>query len=233
MGAPIVRSMEEAGVAAARRRFLDERRAICEQRMDSLHAPTYDQRWGSYINPTHRACVEAVLARVPVGGLVLDAACGTGKYWPMILDAGIRVVGVDQSEAMLKVAQAKHPGVSVTHTALQDLSASLAVTADGLICVDAMENVGPEDWPAVLDALASTLRPGSPAYITVELREDDLTMAPESATAPLVEGEVLEEGAYHFYPSIDRARSWLTEHGFTVTSQTEGDGYHHFVLARC
>jgi hypothetical protein len=122
--------------------------------------------------------------------------------------------------------------VSITHSALQDLSASLAVTADGLICVDAMENVGPEDWPAVLHGLASTLRPGSPAYFTVELPEDDITMDSQAVTAPLVEGEVLEDGAYHFYPPIDTARSWLTEHGFIVTSETEGDGYHHFLLAR-
>ena len=106
------------------------------------------------------------------------------------------------------------------------------MTADGLICVDAMENVGPEDGPAVLDGLASTLRPGSPAYFTVELPEDDIAMDPEADGVPLVEGEVLEGGAYHFYPPIDMARSWLTEHGFTVTSETEGDGYHHFLLAR-
>jgi ubiquinone/menaquinone biosynthesis C-methylase UbiE len=105
--------MEEAGLAAARRRFLDERRAICEQRMDTLHAANYDQRWGSYINPTHRACVDALLALLPSGGLVLDAACGTGKYWPMILGAGLRVMGVDQSQGMLKFAAAKHPEVSV------------------------------------------------------------------------------------------------------------------------
>ena len=93
--------MEEAGRAAVRRRFLDERRAICEQRMDTLHAPIYDERWGSYIIPMHRACVEAVLALVPAGGLVLDAACGTGKYWPTLLDAGLQVMGLDQSQAML------------------------------------------------------------------------------------------------------------------------------------
>jgi SAM-dependent methyltransferase len=224
--------MDEAGLAALRRRFLDERRAICEQRMDTLHAPTYDERWGSYINPTHQACVDAVLALVPSGGLVLDAACGTGKYWQMILDAGLQVTGVDQSRAMLQVAQAKFPGVSVTHAALQNLGPRLAVTVDGLICVDAMENVGPEDWPVVLDGLASTLRPGSPAYFTVELPEDNITMDPEAATVPVAEGEVLEGGAYHFYPPIDTARSWLTEHGFTVTSETEGDGYQHLLVAR-
>ena len=110
--------------------------------MDTLHAPIYDERWGSYIIPTHRACVEAVLALVPAGGLVLDAACGTGKYWPTLLDAGLQVMGLDQSQAMLAAAQAKHPSVSVTHAALQNMGASLAGTVDGLICVDGVSTRG-------------------------------------------------------------------------------------------
>jgi 2-polyprenyl-3-methyl-5-hydroxy-6-metoxy-1,4-benzoquinol methylase len=225
--------MSEEGHAALRQ-FLDERRAICEQRMNTLHAPTYDERWGSYINPTHRRCVEALLERVGSGGTILDAACGTGKYWPMLLAAGVRVVGVDQSQAMLEVARGKHPEVPVIHAALQDLAAGIDLTKslDGLLCIDAMENVGPEDWPVVLDGLASALRPGSPAYLTVEVPEDDITMEPGAETAPLVEGEVLEEGGYHYYPSTETARSWLIDHGFTASSETEGDGYHHFLLTR-
>jgi cyclopropane fatty-acyl-phospholipid synthase-like methyltransferase len=225
-------SDEVAG--SVRRRFLDDRRAICEQRMDTLHAPTYDERWGSYINQTHQRCVEALLARLGRGALVLDAACGTGKYWAILLEAGVRVVGIDQSSAMLRVAQAKHPSVPITHASLQDLRtrADLTPPVDGLVCIDALENVGPEDWPGVVEGLAGMLRPGSPAYVTVELPEHDLTLDDEAGAAPLVAGEVLENGSYHYYPSIDRARSWLTHYGFSVWGEAEGDGYHHFLLER-
>jgi hypothetical protein len=54
----------------------------------------------------------------------------------------------------------------------------------------------------------------------------------DADSAPLVDGEVLEDGAYHFYPSPDRARAWLVGHGFKVWSEVEGDGYQHFLLAR-
>lgn len=226
--------MDAEGPATLRRRFLDERRAICEHRMDTLHAPTYDDRWGSYINRTHQRCVEALLERLHPDAVVLDAACGTGKYWPMLLAAGVQVLGVDQSQAMLVVARQKHPTVPVLHAGLQDIQTSIGVIEplDGLLCIDAMENVGPEDWPVVLTGFASALRPGSPAYLTVELPEDGITMDPDADSAPLVEGEVLEGGAYHYYPSPDTARSWLMGHGFTVWSETEGDGYHHFLLTR-
>jgi hypothetical protein len=43
------------------------------------------------------------------GGTVLDAACGTGKYWPALLAAGLQVTGVDQSAGMLAQASRKHP----------------------------------------------------------------------------------------------------------------------------
>jgi hypothetical protein len=36
---------------ADRRRFLDERREICRQRFDTMHAPVYDDSWGGYVNP--------------------------------------------------------------------------------------------------------------------------------------------------------------------------------------
>jgi SAM-dependent methyltransferase len=202
--------------------------------MDTIHARTYDDRWGSYINPSHRMCVEAVVERLPTGAAILDAACGTGKYWAMLLTAGVHVVGVDQSQLMLEVAKHQRPTVPVIHASLQDIASSIEVTRplDGLLCVDAMENVGPEDWPVVLDGLASVLRPGAPAYVTVELPEGDITMDAEAESAPLVDGEVLEDGAYHFCPSPDAARAWLLEHRFRAWSETEGDGYHHFLLTR-
>jgi 2-polyprenyl-3-methyl-5-hydroxy-6-metoxy-1,4-benzoquinol methylase len=199
--------------------------------MDTLHAPVYDERWGASINQTHRACVEALLGRVRRGGVVLDAACGTGKYWTMLLGAGVDVVGMDQSTAMLQVARAKHPSVPVTHAALQDLaSLDLVGAMDGVVCIDAMENVGPEDWPGVVAGLAAVLRPTAPAYVTIELPDDDIVLDVEADAAPLVAGEVLEDGGYHFYPPVDTARAWLTDHGFTLWSETEGDGYHHFLL---
>lgn len=217
----------------ARRRFLDERRAICEQRMDTLHAPVYDQRWGSYINPTHRESLLRLVSRLKPPAVVLDAACGTGKYWDTLIQAGLGVVGVDLSRGMLAVAVSKHPEVPTYHSSLQDLPALLRTIepVDALLCIDAMECVGPEDWPTVVAGLADGLKPGGLAYLTVELADADITMDDGAAQWPLVPGEVIEGGGYHFYPSIDQARNWLTGAGFDVWSEAKGDGYHHFLLA--
>lgn len=194
--------------------------------MDTLHAPTYDERWGAYVNEAHGRCVQALIARLAPGSVVLDAACGTGKYWEMLLSAGLGIVGVDQSSRMLELASRKHPEVPVSHGSLQDLvaRADLGSAMDALLCIDAMENVGPEDWPGVVKGFAAVLRPGAPAYVTVELPEDDIVMDEDAVTAPLVAGEVLEGGAYHFYPSADQAREWLTERASTSGTSWKATG---------
>ncbi len=61
-----------------------------------------------------------------------DAACGTRTYWATLLEAGLEVVGTDQSLAMLDVAGGKHPEVTVHRVALQDLAAAGPTTTTRL-----------------------------------------------------------------------------------------------------
>src|SRR5579884_1957720 len=108
---------------ADRTAWINERRRVAEERMDRLWAPIYDHQWGGYINPTHRRMVERVLALAPGSPRVLDAACGTGKYWPLLLDAGARVSGIDMSAGMLRRAAEKFPTVTTRKLGLQELDA--------------------------------------------------------------------------------------------------------------
>ena len=210
----------------SRQAFLDGRRAICRQRFDELHASRYDEQWG-HVNPTHARFVERLVGQLSAGDRVLDAGCGTGKYWPALLAAGLEVFGVDQSAGMLSRAAAKHPGVATRRLALQDLAAAneLREGCDGLLCVDVLENVGPEDWPGVLAGLVRTLRPDGLGYITVEIPDQ-----PVHAERPLAPGEVIEDGAYHYYPDEDSVRSWLAEAGFAIEAEEVGDGYWHLLV---
>ena len=216
---------------ADRRRFLDERREICRQRFDTMHAPVYDDRWGGYVNPTHDACLRRLVAALPAGARVLDAACGTGKYWPTLLEAGLEVVGTDQSQAMLDVAIGKHPEVTVHRVALQDLAAAGPTGFDAVLCIDAMENVGPEDSPGVVVGLRGSLVPDGAAYLTVELPDPAEPDDQDELDAPLVTGEVVSGGAYHYYPSVADAVTVLREGGFRVDELLEGDGYAHVLLS--
>ncbi len=104
---------------------------------------------------------------------------------------------------------------------------------DGLICMDAMEYIFPEDWPVVLNNFHRALKPGAPLYLTVELAaEPDIRAAFEAGKQqglPVVEGEWAHEGGYHYYPSIAQVQAWMLEAKFRVIEEATGDEYYHLL----
>jgi SAM-dependent methyltransferase len=211
-----------------------ERRQITEERFDTLYAATYDQD-DVPITPTHRRFVTDLIERCPPGGRILDAACGTGKYFAMLLDAGRQPVGADQSGGMLAQARRKFPHVAVEKVGLQELS--YTAEFDGVMCVDAMENVFPEDWPRVLANLRQALRLGGHLYLTVEqIDQRELEAVFVEATTqglPVVRGEHTSRGGgYHYYPRLDQVAAWVRDAGLQVIEDghSEGDGYGYYHL---
>jgi cyclopropane fatty-acyl-phospholipid synthase-like methyltransferase len=213
-----------------------------DERQEDVYSPVYDEQWGE-IGDTHRDFLTTILSKVPEGGRILDAACGTGKYVQMVLASGRSVLGTDHSAGQLRVANEKFPEVPTEKHELRDLP--FEETFDGVICVDAMEFVPPEDWPIVLERFRSALRPEGWLYLTIERVDPSEVLAATERTRasglPVVEGEALwddPEGAYyHHYPSMDRVRGWLTDAGFEIVEEAEGpwedEGYaYHHVLAR-
>ena len=91
-----------------RRTWLTELRRENEAQENTLSS-ALDARWGD-IGATHRSYLELFLSKLPPGGDVLDAACGTGKYFGLVLDSGRHVTEVDQ-EGHLAAARAKFPQV--------------------------------------------------------------------------------------------------------------------------
>lgn len=210
------------------------------EEQESALAPEYDEHWGR-MGDAHRAFVERFCSSLPAGGRVLDAACGTGKYFGLVLGSGRSVTGSDHAQGSLDRAREKFPGVPTEKHDLQELP--FEGEFDGVMCVDAMEFVPPEEWPAVLDGFRRALRPGGWVYLTVELLpEAEIAAANAEARAaglPVVDGDVIwrdPEPYYHHYPSLDRVRAWLSASGFVVEEELEGswdDGYaYHHILAR-
>ncbi len=217
-----------------RTQWRKERRLWNEVQTDVMYARQYDQHWGSYISPSHRDMLERFLDLCPQGGSLLDAACGTGKYWPILLARGFSVYGTDHSRQMLHSAQAKFPEVSVEHVGLQEIS--FVDTFDGIMCMDAMEMVFPEDWPAILHHFAGALHERGPLYLTVAVITkkalDVAYQAGQRLGLPLIYGEFAHHGGYHYYPNDEQVRAWLAETQFTVLDVTEGDKYRHYLAKK-
>ena len=220
-----------------RQSWLAERRSAVVASYDR-EAPDFDEH--PYPADTQQEWVARLLRTVPAGGTVLDAPCGTGRYFPMVAAAGLRVAGVDQSPGMLAQARARGIAYSLDRTALQDLS--YAGEFDAVMTIDAMENVPPEDWPAVVANLRRAVRPGGHLYMTVEeVSQRHVEQAFQSLSArglPAVPGEIVEGdvAGYHYYPGRERAVGWFAAEGLAVVDedykQEDGWGYRHFLLRR-
>lgn len=110
---------------------------------------------------------------------VLDLACGTGTIAVELARRGYRVIGLDISEEMLAVADAKarEAGVEVFFTC-QDLRAfRLPEEADAAVCLfDSLNYLtSPKELGEALECVARALRPGAPflfdLHTEVRLRE--------------------------------------------------------------
>ena len=226
--------------SADRAEWIRELRRRDEEQEDAL-ADVYDARWGE-IEDTHRAFVERFLSMLPLRATVLDAACGTGTYFPLVLASGRSVFGVDHSGACLATSAAKFADVPTAKCDLQDLP--YVEEFYGVMCVDAMEFVPPEDWPAIMGRFRRALRRRGVLYLTIELAPADQVLAlneqARRSGVPVVDGEVFwdePDGYYHHHPTMQRVRTWITDAGFAIQEEEEGpwheEGYaYHHVLAR-
>jgi cyclopropane fatty-acyl-phospholipid synthase-like methyltransferase len=152
----------------------------------------------------------------------------------MILESRRAVHGIDQSQQILLRASAKFPDVPVEKLGLQEIR--FVEAFDGIICMDAMEFVFPEDWPRVVENFHRALKPSGHLYFTVELIDEaELRASMEAARAndlPIVEGELAHGDGYHYYPKIEQVRVWTEAAQLVILEEAVGDDYHHFLTRK-
>jgi SAM-dependent methyltransferase len=216
--------------------WLKQMQRECEQLYDR-DAPLYWEKYGLYSNITHQQFIKDFLGRLPPKSMILDAACGAGRYVPFLLEAGHSVMGVDQSGGMLERAREKFPEAQFEKLGLQEMA--FEGVFDGAICMDAMENVPPEDWPLVLGNFHRALKESGYFYFTVETiemaDEGEIRQAFERARGaglPVVYGEWPDEAVYHYHPANQQVREMAQQAGFEVLKEANGELWYYHVLAR-
>ena len=199
-----------------RAEWLKQMRSMAEALYDQV-SPQYWVSFGLSEDGTHRAFLQKFLERVAPGGgagrsdsagqsgVILSAACGAGRYEGPLLEAGHRVVGIDQSAGMLARArehfpEAQYPQLRYEKMGLQEMA--FCEVFDGVICMDAMEHVSPEDYPGILRGFQEALKPGGVLYFTADTTDtakaDNVDVAAVYARAkarglPVVYGEWVDE----------------------------------------
>lgn len=135
--------------------------AISAERAYEALAPFYDRLTAESDYEAWADTVEPVLRRHGDGGRrLLDMACGTGESLLPFLRRGYAVTGCDLSEAMLRQARAKAPGVRLVRadvTALPPLGRFDVVT-----CFDDSLNYlcSPEELETAFRSARRSLAPG-------------------------------------------------------------------------
>jgi SAM-dependent methyltransferase len=214
--------------------WLKERRREAEERYSTWWAPLYSEKWGVYPNASHLQFIQRFTDLIPQNSVILDAACGAGRYLPQLLGKGYSLIGIDQAQGMLARAREKFPEVRFEKVGLQEMP--YQEVFDGTICMDALEHVCPEDWPVVLSNFQRALKGQGFLYFTVEIADEaEVKSAFDQAQGlglPVVYGEWVNDDVYHYYPSLEQVREWVQQAGLVILKEGEGDGYHHFLMRK-
>lgn len=102
----------------------------------------------------------ALVAGLPSRARVLDHGCGAGLPTAgQLTDEGLEVLGVDESERMLRLARERVPAARFEQRDLRDLDPALG-TLDAITSFFALLMLSRADIPEVLTGLAARMREG-------------------------------------------------------------------------
>ncbi|ACQ82304.1 Methyltransferase type 11 [Beutenbergia cavernae DSM 12333] len=162
-------------------------------------APTYDAGpngfWGM-----EEPLVRPLMAQVPPGSVVMDAACGTGRHTSWLAEQGYDVLGVDRSPDMLAIAREKVPSARFAQGAVHELPVAEA-SVDLVVVTLALSHV--RDLGPSFAEFARVLRPGGHLVIS-----DTRGLFLGSPLYPLIEGA---DGEFGYLPNWRHATSEYLE----------------------
>lgn len=104
----------------------------------------------------------------PKGKIILDAACGPGKYAEVLMAQGAEVTGFDMSPKMVALAKERNPdsGKFFVHDLEEPLNDFEDETFDIVLCALAFHYL--ENWEKAIQEFRRVLKPGGQLVISIE-----------------------------------------------------------------
>ncbi len=171
------------------------------------------------IRPDKQVVMDAFLGKLPNHPSVLEAGCGAGRHAKALSDKGAKVVGLDLSAGLIKVAQERYPGIefvegNLLELPLEDVSVDGVWSNASLVHFEKIEEV-----QKVLKEFHRVLKPGGSLYVYVKQQQG------EEKTAIVNDTLSNHERFFRYYEASELA-GLLKEAGFTVGEYQVKDDSH-------
>jgi len=145
---------------------------MCPRDRDDQTIEYYERSAGHFAEETFALNMEALyepfLARLPRGGRILDAGCGSGRDAAHFTSLGYQVVAFDASPAMVAEAR-RRTGLDVRRLTFQEVDFNEVF--DGVWACASLLHVPHEEMPGILRRLAAALRYGGVLYASYKYGE--------------------------------------------------------------
>jgi SAM-dependent methyltransferase len=125
----------------------------------------YNQQAEEFVNSTVDVDFSDIqnqfIKMLPKGSTILDLGCGSGRDSKAFKNAGYKVIAVDGSEELCKIAS-KHIGQEVICSTFQDLELSEEI--DGIWACASLLHLEKEEIIYIINKLSKNLKPGGILY---------------------------------------------------------------------
>jgi len=150
------------------------------------------------------------VALIPAGGRVLDLGCGTGApIARRLVEAGLRVTGVDGAGAMIDLFRATLPDEEALHADMRTLD--LGRRFEGVLAWDSFFHLDHGAQAAMFKVFARHAAPGAPLMFT------------SGPAHGIAMGEFQGEPLFHASLSPDAYRQALEDLGFSLVDHRSED----------
>ncbi|MBM7600791.1 putative AdoMet-dependent methyltransferase [Virgibacillus halotolerans] len=150
------------------------------------------------------------------GNTCLDIGIGTGNLGAKLLEKGINVIGVDQSEQMLKVCREKHAAIEVRKGHFLALPL-LDQTMDGIVSSYALHHIPDDKKLMAFEEMTRVLKPGGQIciadlmFVDEQHREQVLQTYQQAGNTEAV--YAIED---EYYANRSLLMDWLSSNGYHV-----------------
>lgn len=125
-----------------------------------LHAQDF---FSATVNVDMASLYAPFLERIPAGGRILDAGCGSGRDSKAFLQRGYAVEAFDATAEMVALAT-QHTGLPVRQMTFSDVDTTERY--DGVWCCASLLHVRMQALPEAMEKLAQALKPGGVWYMS-------------------------------------------------------------------